>query len=682
METLFNKKYLDVVAKKAKLDEATAKLKKQFVGLDNIIDGVMDLVSAWYIFPGAQTRPCVINLWGLTGSGKTALVNALIDELDHRKLYAQFDMGECRSSGAYSLRLTFTEELTHFSKQQPVICLDEFQFARSIDKDSEVNTEKFRIVWELLDSGKIRSMPDANQYYVKRAEMAIDYLHVFKANGGKIKDGEVVEGGDIFMRLFDSFFFDNNVRHDSALDLKYLKSDDFIDGLMTLDDITTARDNVLKQVRECDVDQLIQLIRKLIDRALTPGEIDLSHSLIFVLGNLDEAYRMSANLDPDISADDMHEATKKLTTSDIKIALKKRFRAEQVARLGNNHFLYAAFSKAQFTEIIRRELNRLTDFAMNEFGWKIVFDESVVSTIYSEGVIPSQGTRPVLTTINNLVQARMGKLAMNVSCSDKNVNAIRWSMEDESFHYQLIDADDNIITVIKEELNLELYRRRASVKPHIQAHIAVHESGHAILAALMWRILPSVVVSRTASPGFAGFCRVRFPEGPMTRDSLLIDIAVTLGGLAAEKLIFGNELTSAGVGSDIEWASTLANDAIRRWGMGNDPIRLAVVRNFSNEDYFFSDSLYEDEAVRLIRDCMSTAERILDRNKLLLLKMSDYLTKNSRMETAHIKEFVKNYSTEDWVNETGFIEPGDYYAFDKIIEAKLVEVEEQEIILA
>jgi predicted ATPase len=164
METLSINKYLNVVARKAKLDEVVANLRQQFVGLDYIIDDVMGLVSAWYIFPGAQLRPCVINLWGLTGSGKTALVNALVELLDYKKYYVRIDMGEFESERARSLKWLLTEEVSHFDKQMPIICLDEFQFARSIENGVEVNNDKLRTAWELIDSGLICRTPDANQY--------------------------------------------------------------------------------------------------------------------------------------------------------------------------------------------------------------------------------------------------------------------------------------------------------------------------------------------------------------------------------------------------------------------------------------------------------------------------------------------------------------------------------------
>lgn len=678
MESLFLSEHARVAAQKKQLDAIADKLKDKFVGLDNIIDDAMSLVSAWYIFPQAQLRPCVINLWGLTGSGKTALINSLVDLLDHRKFYAHFDMGELQSESSKWIKRTFVEDLAHFNKEQAIICLDEFQFARSISKGEEIQSDKLRVIWELMDSGMINYIPDANQYYVARAEMCITRLKVFRSNGGEIRDGEVISGSPLFHELFESFFFDRDDRHEEKFGVAYLKSRDFIDGIMILDDSTNSRDIVVRQVTSSNLDGLISYLTALVKRSVTPKDLDLRHSLIFVLGNLDEAYTMSSNLNPDISADDLHEITKDITIMAIKDALKRRFRSEQVARLGNNHFLYRAFSSAQFREIIRRELQRVREFCERELSCDLTFDESVIDLMFSEGVIPSQGTRPVFTTVNNLIQSRVSKLALHAASEGSKVRSVRWSFNGREFVYELSDIDGNVVHVVKETVSLQVGNQRASVKPHIQAHIAVHEAGHAILASLLFRIIPSVVVSRSAAHDTEGFCRVRYPEGPVTRDSLKKNITITLGGLAAEKLIFGEENTCSGVGSDIEFASMLANDAVRRYAMGSDPIRLAVVRNYDNEDYFVETRVYEEEAVALVRNCMEVARAVLEKNKLLLLRMSEYLTSNSKMDSKLIEEFAKMYSAEEWVNEVGFIQPADYYSFDKVIRTQLKEMTDVE----
>ncbi|HZY81887.1 MAG TPA: hypothetical protein VFE50_20325 [Cyclobacteriaceae bacterium] len=671
-------KHNDVLAKKALMAEIALQLKKQFIGLSELIDGVMSLVTAWYIFPQAQLRPLAINLWGLTGSGKTALVKQIVELLDHKKFYAHFDMGEFESESAKWIKRSFIDDLSHFNGEQAIICLDEFQFARSIRNGEEVTNDKLRTVWELLDSGKIFYTSDPDQYYVRRVEKCITALQTLRNCGGEISNGEVVAGQELFLKLFESCFLDRDDRNDEPMSVNYLKSADFIDGLLVLDDSTTPRALVIKQVCSFDLDGLIGYVSDLVKRAVTPRELDLRKSVIFILGNLDEAYRMSSNLNPDLNPDDFHEATKKITIPNIKNALATRFRSEQIARLGNNHFLYRAFSTAQFRELIRRDLERLSKFAAEQFQLTLVFENSVHDVVFAEGVIPSQGTRPVFTTINNLIQSRMGTVAMHAHAATTPVSVVRWSHRENEFLFELRSEGGVVVSVVSEEVHLQLESQRRPVDPHLQAHTAVHEAGHGILAALLLRIVPSVIISRSASHDAEGFCRVRYPEGPLTRETLRKSIVITLGGLAAEKIVFGDDNSCSGVSSDIEHASTLANDAIRRYAMGIDPIRLAVVRAYANEDFFVDSSKYEEESVKLIRECMMVAGMILERNKLLLLEMSEYLTHNSKMEMNAIEEFVRKYSVEEWVNDTGFIQPEQYFEFDKIVKNQLVELETAE----
>ena len=46
-------------------------LKAELFGIDDIIDRVIDSLRAWYVLPQLISRPVVICLWGLTGTGKT-----------------------------------------------------------------------------------------------------------------------------------------------------------------------------------------------------------------------------------------------------------------------------------------------------------------------------------------------------------------------------------------------------------------------------------------------------------------------------------------------------------------------------------------------------------------------------------------------------------------------------------
>src|SRR5262245_60845249 len=138
--------HTNLIMKKQKLLEIAASLKERFLGLDSIVDEIISLMMPWYLFPEAQRSPTVIHLWGLTGSGKTALVQAIVELLDHRKLYTHIDMGEFESDSAAWIKNVFTDDLSYFHEKPALICLDEFQFAKTLDAHSnELGKDKLRV---------------------------------------------------------------------------------------------------------------------------------------------------------------------------------------------------------------------------------------------------------------------------------------------------------------------------------------------------------------------------------------------------------------------------------------------------------------------------------------------------------------------------------------------------------
>src|SRR5690554_486103 len=76
------------------LQQAAKVLKKEFIGLDNVIEEIIGSVSPWYFFPQLQENPVVVNLWGLTGVGKTSLINRLSELIHFEDKTYYFNFGE------------------------------------------------------------------------------------------------------------------------------------------------------------------------------------------------------------------------------------------------------------------------------------------------------------------------------------------------------------------------------------------------------------------------------------------------------------------------------------------------------------------------------------------------------------------------------------------------------------
>ncbi len=55
-------RYTHILQKKVAISVMAAELKKEFIGLDDIIDEVLTLITPWYFFPEGQLRPTIINI--------------------------------------------------------------------------------------------------------------------------------------------------------------------------------------------------------------------------------------------------------------------------------------------------------------------------------------------------------------------------------------------------------------------------------------------------------------------------------------------------------------------------------------------------------------------------------------------------------------------------------------------
>lgn len=83
-----------VEERKSKLAEVSKILKSKFVGIDNVIDRIIDNISLWYIMPELQLRPPIMALWGITGIGKTDLIRTLVKHLDFNDKFIEIQMDD------------------------------------------------------------------------------------------------------------------------------------------------------------------------------------------------------------------------------------------------------------------------------------------------------------------------------------------------------------------------------------------------------------------------------------------------------------------------------------------------------------------------------------------------------------------------------------------------------------
>jgi len=374
------------LSKQEILNNARKVLKQEFIGIDKIIDEVIDNVSSWFFLPDLQEKPVVVNLWGLTGVGKTSLVNRLVELIDFEGSYYRFDLGE--KEGSFSFRDSLDELCENNDTSPVIIALDEIQHSRTVAGPfrQEIENDKNRMIWEMIDSGRIQYVEWKRGLW-SFEDLIYKLLHLLKA-GVEVKKGIVVNNIELYCN-------EMKVSVEEGERLLFVPEDEY-------ETIIEFAGEQLRLYLKKDVEKIllsfsandtILFLNKVLKIGKRPSIKNFTKALIFVLGNLDEAYTMSDNFSADIDADEFNKLSQKITVPKIKRALQNRFRNEQIARLGNIHIIYPALDKISYQKIIKNELTKYSQSLTNAFNLKVGIDSTIHETIYNEGVYPTQGVR-------------------------------------------------------------------------------------------------------------------------------------------------------------------------------------------------------------------------------------------------------------------------------------------------
>lgn len=176
---------------------------------------------------------------------------------------------------------------------------------------------------------------------------------------------------------------------------------------------------------------------------------------------------------------------------------------------------------------------------------------------------------------------------------------------------------------------------------------AYHEAGHAIIASVLPHADPVHKVSIIAR-GNAGGYTLKLPleeRRLQSKKEFIDDIAMSLGGYVAEKMIFGDITT--GPSSDLQMATSLARAMVTRWGMSDLIGPIALFDSGGRTQYGeiiekeFSETVstkVDAEVSRIINDGLKTAENVLIEHKKAFTAIA---LKLIEVETLEQEEYEK-----------------------------------------
>ena len=185
---------------------------------------------------------------------------------------------------------------------------------------------------------------------------------------------------------------------------------------------------------------------------------------------------------------------------------------------------------------------------------------------------------------------------------------------------------------------------------------AYHEAGHAILFHVLPDVGPVYTISIIPTGmGAAGYT-MPLPENDEmfnTKQQMLEDITVLLGGRVAEEIIFGDVTT--GASNDIKRATSTAHAMVTKYGM-SDKVGLVVYGNDGDEVFIGRDLAhtrgYSEEVAKTIDgEVHKIVEQCHERAKELILAHEDVLHKCAELliekEKIQREEFEALFTDEN-----------------------------------
>ena len=269
------------------------------------------------------------------------------------------------------------------------------------------------------------------------------------------------------------------------------------------------------------------------------------------------------------------------------------------------------------------------------------FTDQLIDKIYEEGVIPSQGTRPLFATIQLWINAQFPRILSHYY--QQNLNSDRVVLDTDSkslivkFISSEIENDSLIIPVFSDQDKI-----RSKANKDEKYLIAVHEAGHVLASILLLNKIPKKATALSTSGDKGGFVMVQHPRRYFKKD-ILAWIGSSLAGAIAERQIFGVDHMPVGARQDHWHATNYIVELIKTGIIGEVPGVYGNRSPLSNDVLHDDDNVLTGIASKWLKEAKELVMHTLEENEYALVKLADLLLRHKYLSEKEMKDFADEY---------------------------------------
>lgn len=174
--------------------------------------------------------------------------------------------------------------------------------------------------------------------------------------------------------------------------------------------------------------------------------------------------------------------------------------------------------------------------------------------------------------------------------------------------------------------------------------VAYHEGGHAIVGVLMPEydeVRKVSIIPRGDAGGITFFQPTSDERGMYTKEYLLSQIKVALGGHAAEELMYGKENVTTGATSDFAQVYAIAREMVMTYGMSEAIGKINVQDGSLSQQTAY---IVDLEVHRITDECYSEVLDMLSSRKTDLVALKDILIRDEIIDGKVVYDMIKNVS--------------------------------------